>query len=150
MVRLGLEAFDVMPTLPLKLPEDCGVKVTLKDALCPGVKVTGVAIPEMLNPAPETVASEMVPLEPPVFFRVSVCTWFCPTWTFVNVRLDGAALKVAGVTPVPETAKSSVVLEPAMVIDREPLTAPAAVGPKTTPNVVLWLGASVSGRLSPE
>jgi hypothetical protein len=150
IVRLGFEAFEAIATLPVKLPADCGAKVTLKDALCPGVKVKGVEIPEMLHPAPETEACEMVPFEPPTFFTVSVCTWFWPTWTFVNVRLVGDALKVAGVTPVPETAKSTVVLDPSIVSDRLPLTEPAVVGAKTTPNVVLWLGASVSGRLSPE
>ena len=51
-VKVKFEAFDVIATLPLKLPEDCGSKVTLKEALCPGVKVKGVVIPETLNPAP--------------------------------------------------------------------------------------------------
>ena len=69
----GFEAFEAIATLPLKLPADCGAKVTLKDALCPGVKVTGVVIPEMLKPAPAAVAEEIVALTPPVFFTVSVC-----------------------------------------------------------------------------
>jgi hypothetical protein len=56
MVRFGLEAVELIATLPLKLPEDCGAKVTLKDALCPGVKVTGVVSPEMLKPVPVAVA----------------------------------------------------------------------------------------------
>jgi hypothetical protein len=32
-LRVGLEAFEVTVTLPLKLPADFGAKVTLKDAL---------------------------------------------------------------------------------------------------------------------
>ena len=52
MVRLGFEASDVMEILPLKLFADGGVKVTLNDALCPGVNVSGVVIPDMLNPVP--------------------------------------------------------------------------------------------------
>jgi formylmethanofuran dehydrogenase subunit E-like metal-binding protein len=71
--RFGFEAFDAIATLPLKLPADCGVKVTLKDALCPGVKVTFVPNPEMLNPLPLTEACEIVAFEPPVFCTVSVC-----------------------------------------------------------------------------
>ena len=47
-----MEAFEVIATLPLKLPVDCGAKVTLKDVLCPGISVTGVVIPETLNPVP--------------------------------------------------------------------------------------------------
>ena len=56
MLRTGLEAFEVTVTLPLKLPADCGANVTLKDALCPGVKVTGVLNPEILKPVPATEA----------------------------------------------------------------------------------------------
>lgn len=63
--------------------------------------------------------------------------------------LAGVAVRIAGATPVPERAISTEVLEPFMVIDRPPLLAPADVGAKTTPNVVLWFGASVNGRLSP-
>jgi hypothetical protein len=84
-----------------------------------------------------------------VFCTVSVCVELWPTWTFVNVRLAGVALSVAGVTPVPERAMANEVLDPLMVIDRLPLLMPADVGAKATPNVVLWLGASVSGRPSP-
>ena len=50
--KFGFEAFDVTDTLPLKFPADCGVNVTPNDVLCPGVSVTGVVIPEMLNPVP--------------------------------------------------------------------------------------------------
>lgn len=67
----------------------------------------------------------------------------------VNVRLAGVAVRVAGATPVPESAMSIVVLDPPMVSEILPVLAPAAVGAKTTPNVVLWFAARVSGRLRP-
>ena len=51
MVRLGLDAFEVTVTLPLTLPADAGVNVTLKLALWPAVSVTGVVIPLRLNAA---------------------------------------------------------------------------------------------------
>ena len=54
IVRFGFEAFDEIATLPLKLPADFGAKVTVRDALCPGVKVRGVLRPEMLKPVPVT------------------------------------------------------------------------------------------------
>ena len=57
--KLGFEAFDVTETLPLEFPAECGVNVTLNDVLCPGVSVTGVAIPEMLNPVPLAATSEI-------------------------------------------------------------------------------------------
>jgi hypothetical protein len=68
IVRLGFEASDVTEMLPLKLPADCGEKVTVNGVLCPGVKVTGVVIPEMLKPVPLAVAREIVVFTPPVFF----------------------------------------------------------------------------------
>jgi hypothetical protein len=67
----------------------------------------------------------------------------------LNVMLAGLADKAAGVTPVPERAKSTTVLDPLMASERLPLPAPADVGAKTTPKVVLWFGARVSGRLNP-
>jgi hypothetical protein len=55
-IRVGLDASDVTTTLPLKVPADCGAKVTLKVVLCPGVKVSGGVIPEILKPVPLAVA----------------------------------------------------------------------------------------------
>jgi hypothetical protein len=75
MFKVGFEAFESMATLPGKLPADSGAKVTLKEALCPGFKVTGADIPEMLKPVPATVAREIVAFSPPTFFTVSVCAW---------------------------------------------------------------------------
>jgi hypothetical protein len=72
-----------------------------------------------------------------------------PTCTPGKESVAGVAVRVAGVTPAAESAISTVVVDPLTVIDRVPLTAPTAVGAKTTANVVLWFGASVNGRLSP-
>ena len=52
MVRVGFEALDVTVRLPLALPADGGVNVTVKVALWPGVSVAGVVIPLKLNPVP--------------------------------------------------------------------------------------------------
>ena len=70
MVKLGFDASDVMETLPLKLPAVDGVKETLKEVLCPGIKVSGVLIPDTLKPVPLAVAAEIVAFTPPVFFTV--------------------------------------------------------------------------------
>lgn len=144
-----IEPSLVSAKFPLTVPADDGAKMTLKVTLCPGVKVTGALSPEMLKPSPVVVASEIVPVEPPILVTVSVCVWFWPTCTFEKVKLVGAALRVAGFSAVPERAISSVVLDPLTVRDKVPLLEPVAVGAKTTANVVLWLGANVSGRLSP-
>jgi hypothetical protein len=73
MFRVGFEALEVIATFPLKVPADCGAKVTLKEVVCPGFNVRGVFIPEIPKPVPEADACEMVALDPPVFCTVSVC-----------------------------------------------------------------------------
>jgi len=52
MAKVGLDALEVIVTLPLALPADVGVNVTLKLALWPAVRVTGAVIPLRLNPVP--------------------------------------------------------------------------------------------------
>jgi len=52
IVSVGLEAFEVMVTLPLALVADCGANVTVKLALCPALSVSGAVIPFRLNPVP--------------------------------------------------------------------------------------------------
>jgi hypothetical protein len=71
IVSVGLEAFEVIVTLPLALVAVCGVNVTVKLALCPAVRVTGAVIPVRLKPVPLTPTCEIVRLEPPVLVTVS-------------------------------------------------------------------------------
>jgi hypothetical protein len=78
MVKLASEASDVIVTLPLKLPADCGAKVTLKDAVCPGIKVKGVLNPEILNPVPVVATAEMSAFEAPVLLRITDWVWLVP------------------------------------------------------------------------
>jgi hypothetical protein len=52
IVNVGLDAVDVIVTLPLTATADWGANVTLKFALCPAVSVNGVVIPLTLNPVP--------------------------------------------------------------------------------------------------
>ena len=52
MVRVGLEALEVITRLPLAMPVDDGAKETLNVALCPAVRMTGVVIPLKPNPEP--------------------------------------------------------------------------------------------------
>jgi hypothetical protein len=72
MFRLELEAFEAIATLPLKVPDDVGAKLTLKDVLCPGARVIGALNPEILKPVPATEPCEIVALTPPVFCTFSV------------------------------------------------------------------------------
>ena len=52
MVNVGLDPFEVTVTLPLALLADAGVKVTVKEALCPAATVAGVEIPLTVKPVP--------------------------------------------------------------------------------------------------
>ena len=70
--KLGFDAFDDTVAVPGKVPTDVGAKVTVKVVLCPAVNVTGVLIPETLNPVPDAATAETVALVPPVLVRVSV------------------------------------------------------------------------------
>jgi hypothetical protein len=148
--KLGFDASELMDTPPLKLPVDEGVSVTLNDALCPGVNISGVLIPDRLNPAPVTVAAEIVVFTPPVFFTVSVCVWFCPTTTLVKVRLAGVAVSAAGVSAVPLNARDKLASEAFEVRDIFPLKLPADGGLSVTLNDALCPGVRVSGVVIPD
>jgi hypothetical protein len=53
----------VTETVPLAVPADWGVNVTVKDFLCPGDKVVGKLMPLILKPRPLTVACFTVTLD---------------------------------------------------------------------------------------
>ena len=52
MVSVGVEAFEVIVTLPLTLAPEAGVNVTLKVRLWPAANATGAVIPLRLYPVP--------------------------------------------------------------------------------------------------
>jgi hypothetical protein len=60
------------------LPLDCGAKVVVKLTRWPGVSITGRLSPLMLNPAPDTVAREIVRVPLPVLFRTTDCDTLLP------------------------------------------------------------------------
>jgi hypothetical protein len=70
--KLGFDAFDVTVAVPGNVPTDVGANFTVKVVLCPAVNVTGVVIPETVNPVPDAATAEIVALVPPVLVRVSV------------------------------------------------------------------------------
>jgi len=69
--RVGFDAFEATARLPLALPADDGVKMTLKVMLCPEVRVIGGLRPVTPKAAPVTVSWDMVTLEPPTLVTVS-------------------------------------------------------------------------------
>ena len=146
--KLGFDALEITVSVPLDVPAEVGEYVTVNDMVCPGVKVPAVN-PETLNPVPDAVAAETVVFTPPVFVSVSVWLEVCPVVMFVNVMLAKVGVTTAGVAPVPDTAKSTVLLIPVTVNETVPLLPPAAVGANFTVKLVAWVGAKVSGKVSP-
>src|SRR5579863_5872310 len=55
-VSAGSDACEVMVTVPLALPAAWGANVTVKVVLCDAFSVSGVVIPLIWNPEPDTVA----------------------------------------------------------------------------------------------
>jgi len=54
-------------TLPGRFPVEVGANVTLNEVDCPAARLSGSALPVVLNPAPLAVICEMETLELPVF-----------------------------------------------------------------------------------
>jgi hypothetical protein len=90
--RSGFEASEATETLPLKVPVDCAVNVTLNDAVCAGASVTGVDSPETLNPFPLTEIWEICVFDAPVFVIVLSRVALFPACTFPKFTLLLAAV----------------------------------------------------------
>ena len=78
MVKVGFEAFETTAIDPLALPTTFGVKRILKVTLCPLLRLKGKFKPLKPNPAPVTVAFEIVTVELPEFVNVSCRVWLLP------------------------------------------------------------------------
>jgi hypothetical protein len=121
-----------------------GANFTVNVVLCPAVKVTGVVIPETLNPAPDSATAEIVALVPPVFLIVSVWLDVCPTVIFVYVKLVGDAVKTAGgATAVPVNGIDTLGFEAFDVTVTAPGNVPTAVGANVTLNNMVAPGNNV-------
>ena len=149
IARVGLDAFEVSVTVPVVLPAETGVKVTVKVVLCPAVRVIGVVMPLRVNPEPPIVAEEIVTLEPPVLVTVSESDCLFPTVTKPKARLVGFDPRPPGETPVPERGIVRDGLEAFEVIDTLPLAVPVDAGVNVTLKVAVWPVVRVTGVVSP-
>jgi hypothetical protein len=82
MVTVGLVALLPIVTLPFRVPEEDGAKVTFKTAEFPAAKINPEETPTMLNPAPESVTFEIATLEVPLFVSVTDRRLLLPTVIF--------------------------------------------------------------------
>jgi hypothetical protein len=149
MARAGLEALEVIVTLPLALPADEGANVTLKLVLPPAGNVSGVAIPFTLNPVPLIPSCEISTLDVPALVSVTVSDCWAPTVTLPKASLVelGDSCPSATAVPVPVSARSVKGVDASLVMAIFALKVPAALGMNSTPTVVLRPAASVTGRV---
>ena len=94
-------------------------------------------IPLKEKPVPEGDTCEIVSAEPPELVSVCETVLVLPVATFPKLWLAGLAVRIPGVTPVPDNAILRVEFEPLLIRARFPLTLPPDWGANETVNVVL-------------
>jgi hypothetical protein len=132
--------------LPEVAPPACGVKVTVKLALCPAFNVRGNVSPVSENSALVDAAAEMV-TPAPLALTVPVRFELVPTVTLPKAALAGVTLSCPGLDPEPDSAMLK--FDPAVVNARPPVTDPAACGVNVMLNVRLCPAFRVIGTFSP-
>jgi hypothetical protein len=98
--------------------------------------VSGRVSPLRLNPAPVTVACEIVRLAVPELVKVTLCEAVVPTRTLPKAMLVGVTVRPAW-TPVPLSVMVAGELVALLTTETLPVTLPATVGANTTLNVAL-------------
>ena len=123
---------------------------TLITWLCPGVRVSGVAIPLVLTSFAFTVTCEMVTVPVPLLVRVTFFELVAPALTLPNAKLVGFADRITvPATPVPLSATVEGEVGALLAIVMVPGRLPAVVGAKRALKVVLAPAATVVGAANP-
>lgn len=126
-------------------PTTSGLKVTVKETLCPARMVTDCEKPlttkrELFEVAPVTVTFA------PLAVRVPVADPLVPTTTLPTAIGAGVAVSCpTAAVPVPVKGMVKVGLEPVDVTVTLPLAVPAVRGAKVTLNIALCPGVRVAG-----
>src|SRR6478609_5261505 len=98
----GFVASVVTAMLPVALPADCGVKVTVKLLRWPAARVSGKLSPFIRKSFPVTVAWWTVRFELPELIRVADWVWLVPIFTLPKARLVGKTASCPAAMPVPD------------------------------------------------
>ena len=122
---------------PDALPAELGVNTTLNVVLCPAAILMGTARPDVLNPAPDTLALEIVAVAVPAFCKVIVCELLEPIATEEKLAaagiaascgwggfVEGCGVPVAGWPLFPEFTPATIPAQPLAI------NAAAAATPK--------------------
>jgi hypothetical protein len=107
-------------------PEDCGLKVTVNDLLCPAAIVTGRVSPLIVKRELLLLAAVTVTLAP-VALRLPDAVPLLPTVTLPTLMVEGVTLStpVATTEPVPSRSMFRFGFDASESIVMLPLTVPA-------------------------
>ena len=136
MVRLGLDASDVMVMSPLTDPEAIGANVKVKLMLCPALRVMGVLTPPSVKPDPLTDTCEIVMLDGLELVTVSESDCVLPTVTLPKFKLVGFEPREPAAIPLPVSEIVAVLFVASLVMVLVALKAAAAFGVKENVMVV--------------
>jgi len=130
MVRLGLDASELMLMLPLADPDAIGAKAKVKLVLCPAPKVRGVLIAPSAKPGPPTATCEIVMLDELELVTVSASDCVLPTVTLPKFKLAGFEPRDPAAVPLPESEIVAVLFVASLVMVLVALKAAGAFGVK--------------------
>ena len=129
-----MKALLMKARLAEAVPEACGEKMTLNEAVLPAAMVRGSEIPLTLNselfpPIDETVTGALLALSVPV------CEKVLPTVTLPKLMVAGLTASCPGATPEPVRVTEKLGFDAFETMERAPLALPADVGVKLTEKV---------------
>lgn len=143
-------ALLVTVTVPEKLPDATGRKVSSRVADCPGARISPAEMPLAEYPAPETPTLEIVTLEFPELVSVTPSMLLFPIATAPKFRCEVDIVNNAlDAIPVPLTVTMSGDAEASLTMETPPESAPADFGANTTSREARLPGAIVSGNETP-
>jgi hypothetical protein len=136
--------------LPPTVPDEVGVKVTVKVALWPPGRVRGKISPLTVKAGFVVCAAEISAVQVCKFVRTTDRLDLLPTVTWPNDRLEGVADSASWFTPVPPTSTTRFELEALLANPIVPPVHPSAAGMKVTFTSRLCPAGTSTGRVTPE
>lgn len=137
-------------TLPPTVPDEVGVKVTVKVALWPASRVKGKLWPLTVKAGFVVCAAEICVFQVCKFVRTTDTLDLLPTATWPNDRLEGVADTDSWFVPVPPTATTRFELSALLAKPMVAPVHPSVAGVKVTFTSRLWPAGRLTGRLKPE
>ena len=133
---------------PVSAPAVVGANTAVRVAVLPAAIVSGTLMPEILNPAPVTLADEIVRVAEPAFESVIVCELLVPVVTLPKATLDGVAA-IWGCVPVPLSVTVTGEFDALLTSEIPPDTLVLVVGVNCAVKVAVCPALIVKGATSP-